>query len=115
MQTVNVVDVIQKNIAMSTEDGQKLFEVLYDLLKNKEKVQLSFANIDILISHFLNESIGGLYEKFDNWDILDRAIECVDIDQDDLDLLNDKVIPTAKAHYKDVKRSEKIEADILND
>lgn len=52
MQTVNVVDVIQKNIAMSTEDGQKLFEVLYGLLKNKERVQLSFENVDILISHF---------------------------------------------------------------
>ncbi len=115
MQTVNVVDVIQKNIAMSTEDGQKLFEVLYALLKSKEKIQLSFEDVDILISHFLNESIGKLYEKFQNWDILDKAIEYVNMDKDDLDLLRDKVIPTAKAHYKDVKRSEKIEADILND
>lgn len=115
MQIVNVRDVIDKNIAMSTEDGQKLFEVLYAILKSKEKVQLSFANIDILISHFLNESIGGLYEKFDNWDILDKAIECVNMEKDDLDLLIEKVIPTAKVHYKDVKRSEKIEADILND
>lgn len=115
MKTVNVVDVIQKNIAMSTEDGQKLFEVLYGLLKSKERIQLSFENVDILISHFLNESIGKLYEKFENWDILDQAIEYNDIDKDDLDLLIDKVIPTAKAHYSDVKRSEKIEADILND
>lgn len=115
MQTVNVVNVIQKNIAMSTEDGQKLFEVLYGLLKSKERVQLSFENVDILISHFLNESIGKLYEKFQNWEILDQAIEYIDIDKDDLDLLIDKVIPTAKAHYNDVKRSEKIEADILND
>lgn len=115
MQTVRVVDVIQKSIAMSTEDGHKLFEVLYELLKKNEKVQLSFENIDILISHFLNESIGKLYEKFENWDVLDKAIEYIEIDEDDLELLNDKVIPTAKAHYKDVKRSEKIEADILND
>ncbi|MFZ3054232.1 MAG: STAS-like domain-containing protein [Sulfuricurvum sp.] len=115
MQTINVRDVINKNIAMSTEDGNKLFEVLYAALKEKEKVHLSFANIDILISHFLNESIGRLYEKFANWEILDQAIEYTDIDKDDLDLLIDKVIPTAKVHYKDVKRSEKIEADILND
>lgn len=115
MQIINVRDVIDKNIAMSTEDGNKLFEVLYAALKEKEKVQLSFANIDILISHFLNESIGRLYEKFANWEILDKAIEYADIDKDDLDLLIEKVIPTAKAHYKDIKRSEKIEADILND
>jgi len=44
MQTVSVKDVISKNIAMSTEDGQKLFLVLYNLLKQEkvQKVQLIF-------------------------------------------------------------------------
>jgi hypothetical protein len=117
MQTVNVKDIILKNIAMSTEDGQKLFLVLYNLLKQEkvQKVQLSFEDIDILISHFLNESIGKLYEKFSNWETLDNAIEYIQIDSDDLQLLKEKVIPTAKSHYKDITRSEKIQMDILND
>lgn len=114
MTTVDVQSVIGKSIAMSTEDGQKLFAVIYEHLKANQKVKLTFKNIDILISHFLNESIGKLYGKFENWDVLDEAIE-FDIDKDDLELLKTKVIPTAKNHFKDVARSERIEADILDD
>jgi hypothetical protein len=115
MTIIDVENIIDNSIAMSTEDGQKLFSVIYEHLKNKEKIQLSFKGVDILISHFLNEAIGKLYEKFDNWDVLDQAIEYVDIDADDLDLLKTKVIPTAKNHFKDIERSEKIEESILND
>lgn len=115
MEMLNVKDIIGKGIAMSTGDGEKLFVVLYKLLKENKKVQLSFGDIDILISHFLNEGIGKLYEKFDNWDILDNAIEYVDIDSDDLELLKNKVIPTAKNHFKDLVRSEKIDESILDD
>lgn len=115
MTTIDIEQIIDNSIAMSTEDGQKLFTVIYEHLKKKEKVQLSFKGIDILISHFLNEAIGKLYEKFDNWEVLDKAIEYIDIDKDDLELLQTKVIPTAKNHFKDIKRSEKIEESILND
>jgi len=113
--TIDVAKIIDNSIAMSTEDGQKLFSIIYDHLKKNEKIQLSFKGVDILISHFFNEAIGKLYEKFDNWDVLDQAIEYVDIDEDDLDLLKTKVIPTAKNHFKDIKRSEKIEESILDD
>lgn len=115
METVNVKEVIGKSIAMSTDDGKKLFKILYEYLKQGKKVQVSFKDIDILISHFLNEGFGKLYEKFENWDVLDNAIEYKDIDEDDLELLKEKVIPTAKNHFKDVSRSEKIEESILDD
>ena len=115
MEIINVKDVIGKGIAMSTEDGVKLFNVLYSLLKQGKKVQLSFENIDILISHFLNEGIGKLYEKFNNWDILDKAIEYTSIDSDDLELLESKVIPTAKNHFKDLNRTEELNESVLDD
>ena len=100
---------------MSTEDGKKLFEVLYENLKQSKKIELSFEGIDMLISHFLNESIGKLYEKFDNWDILDKSIEYQEIDGDDLELLKEKVIPTAKNHFKDVIKTDSINQSILDD
>ncbi|MDN5058239.1 STAS-like domain-containing protein [Aliarcobacter butzleri] len=115
MTSINVKDTINNTIAMSTEDGQKLFHVLYENLKNTHKVKLSFVGIDILISHFLNESIGKLYEKFENWDILDKAIVYEDIDDDDLELLKEKVIPTAKNHFKNTDKTDKIDESILND
>ena len=115
MIKINVKDTINNTIAMSTEDGKKLFEVLYENLKQSKKIELSFKGIDMLISHFLNESIGKLYEKFNNWNILDQAIEYQEIDSDDLELLKEKVIPTAKNHYKDVIKSESLNESILDD
>ena len=115
MIKINVKDVITNTIAMSTEDGEKLFDVLYENLKQSKKIELSFDGIDILISHFLNESIGKLYSKFDNWNILDKSIEYKDIDSDDLELLREKVIPTAKNHFKDANKIDSIDESILND
>lgn len=115
MIKINVKDIINNTIAMSTEDGKKLFEVLYENLKQSKKIELSFEGIDMLISHFLNESIGKLYEKFDNWDILDKSIEYQEIDGDDLELLKEKVIPTAKNHFKDVIKTDSINQSILDD
>jgi len=115
MIKINVKDAIGTTIAMSTEDGAKLYELIFQHLKESHKVELSFDGIDMLISHFLNESIGKLYEKFENWDILDQVIEYKDIDNDDLELLKEKVIPTAKNHFRDVEKIEKINENILND
>lgn len=115
MIRLNVKDIIGNTIAMSTDDGKKLFAELYKNIKDSQKIELSFEGIDMLISHFLNESIGKLYEKFGNWDILDQAINYKGIDADDLELLNEKVIPTAKNHFQNIDRSEKIEESILDD
>jgi hypothetical protein len=115
MTKINVKDAISNTIAMSTEDGQKLFYVLYENIKNSHKIELSFSGIDILISHFLNEAIGKLYEKFETWDLLDNAIVYTDMDDDDLELLKEKVIPTAKNHFKNSIKTDKIHKSILND
>lgn len=115
MTNINVKDIINNTIAMSTEDGQKLFHVLYENIKNAHKVNLSFEGIDILISHFLNEAIGKLYERFENWQLLDQSIVYKNIDEDDLELLKEKVIPTAKNHFKDSEKHDKIDESILDD
>ncbi len=115
MIKLNVKDIIGNTIAMSTDDGKKLFNELYKNIKDSKKVELSFDGINMLISHFLNEAVGKLYEKFKNWDVLDQAIIYKDIDKDDLELLKDKVIPTAKNHFKNLEGSEKIEKSILDD
>lgn len=115
MIKLNVKDIIGNTIAMSTDDGKKLFNELYKNIKDSKKVELSFDGIDMLISHFLNEAVGKLYEKFKDWEVLDQVIIYKNIDKDDLELLNDKVIPTAKNHFKNLERSEKIEKSILDD
>ena len=55
------------------------------------------------------------YEKFENWQLLDQSIVYKNIDEDDLELLKEKVIPTAKNHFKDSKKYDKIDESILDD
>ena len=111
---VKIYDVIGKNIAISTEDGKKIFETLKnEIEKNESHIVVSFEGIDMLISHFLNESIGELYSYFgkSKWDILD-SIKYIDIDEDDLELLQKKVIPNYKG---DLKKQQEIQKKVLDD
>ena len=111
---VKIHEIIGKNIAISTEDGKKVFEILKnEIEKNENGVVVSFKDIDMLISHFLNESIGELYNYFgeSKWDILDK-IEYIDIEEDDLELLQKKVIPNYKG---DLKKQQEIQKKVLDD
>ena len=111
---VKVHDIIHKNIAISTEDGKKVFEVLKnEITKGSGDIIVSFKDIDMLISHFLNESIGELYNYFGKtkWDLLDK-IKYIDIDEDDLELLQKKVIPNYKG---DLKKQQEIQKKVLDD
>ncbi len=109
---IEIKDIIKKNIAISTDDGEKVFKEIKKLLDNKEEtIEVSFSGIDMLISHFLNESIGKLYLAFpkSRWEEIDN-IQYRDIDEDDLELLKERVIPAFKG---DIKRAKEIEKDII--
>ena len=109
---IEIKDIIKKNIAISTDDGAKVFLEIKKLLDNKDEyIEVSFIGIDMLISHFLNESIGKLYISFPKirWKEIDK-INYTDIDEDDLELLKKRVIP---AFTGDINRAREIEKDIL--
>jgi len=113
MKTILIQEVISKNIAFSDEDAEKVYKILSDAIAKGEKIELSFKGIDMLISRFLNVAIGRLYKKFSNWDILDKMIVYKELDFDDEKLLLEMVIPTAKIHFSDIEKNEKIEIEIL--
>jgi len=55
---ISVYDIIQSKLAVNQDDGVKLFESLH--IENFSNTSISFINIDLLSSLFLNESIGRL-------------------------------------------------------
>lgn len=55
---ISVYDIIQSKLAVNQEDGAKLFESLQS--NDFSNSAISFDNIDLLSSLFLNESIGRL-------------------------------------------------------
>jgi len=113
MKSVLIQEVIDKNIAFSDEDAEKIYKILHESIKKGEKIELSFEGIDMLISRFLNVAIGRLYKEFSDWETLDIIIEYKELNFDDKKLLLEKVIPTAKMHFSDIEKNEKIEIDIL--
>lgn len=110
---VKIHDIIDKDIAISTEDGKKVFDILKKEIESGNEIVVSFDGINMLISHFLNESIGELYSYFEKskWSTLDK-IKYIEIDEDDLELLNKKVIPNYKG---DLKKQQDIQTKVLDD
>lgn len=94
-----VKDVIGNDSAISTEDGVKLFDRIKKALDNKVVVSLSFKNIDLLTSAFLNASIGQLYAHFDS-SFLNTNLKVTEIESSDLEVLK-LVIERAKEYFKD--------------
>ena len=110
---IDVREIIGKPIAVSSDDAAKVKKEVLKSIEADDNIEVSFENIDMLISHFLNVSIGELYAEYDNkWEILDN-IKYIGINADDLKLLNERVIPSFKNKLTDKERYESIQKDIL--
>lgn len=71
---LKVAEIIGKDIAIDGEvDGKKLFDEIKKAYKKGEKIQISFEGIKMVVSPFLNYSIGQFYRQNKNeWNELDK-------------------------------------------
>ena len=60
-KTIRVSDIIGSPICVSTEDGQKLFDVICQAISDNVQLEVSFEGIELIISAFLNVAIGQIY------------------------------------------------------
>ena len=95
---VRVYDIVGGPLCVSAEDGQKVYEKIAPLIEQDNKVALSFAQVDTMISAFLNAAIGQLYGKFTEEKIRE-LLTVRDMDQEDLTLLK-RVVDNAKTYFK---------------
>jgi hypothetical protein len=111
--TVNVYQIVGNQTCVEADDGDKVYEKLKLLLAQKRKIILSFLNVQMLTSAFLNTAIGQLYKDFSEDDI--RSFVVVkDLPPDDIFLL-ERVVKNAKLYYKDTNRMEKSIKEILGE
>lgn len=59
-----VADIIGIDTAVSTDDGEKVFQLIDPLLKSDTAVELDFNGISIMTTAFLNAAIGQLYNTY---------------------------------------------------
>jgi hypothetical protein len=103
---INIVNTIGDVYGVEAEDGQKVFELLVKAFNDKKKVTLSFQNIEMLTTAFLNNAVGQLYKDFQE-EYIRENLRVADISESGKVALK-RVVDTAKLYYKDpeaLKRS----------
>ena len=102
---INIFDVVGGKAAVSTEDGERLFEAISAFLEKDFEVVLDFANIETLITTFLNAAIGQLYSKYDS-PFLREHLSTSNLQPEDKERMI-KTIERAKEYFKDKDNLEK--------
>ena len=96
---VRIFDIVGGPLCVSAEDGERVHSKIVPLLRDGQKVVLSFEQVETLISAFLNAAIGQLYGEFPE----DRIRELVSVsylDDEDLAMLK-RVVDNAKRYFAD--------------
>lgn len=98
---LKVSKIINKNLAVTTDEGDLLFQKIDENFEKKIPVTLDFSDLELIISAFLNAAIGQLYGKYSG-DFLRKHIFIQDLSPEDTTILI-KVIERAKQYFLDNK------------
>jgi len=112
-KTINIFDVVGGKAAVSTEDGDRLFGTIKAFLEKDFEVVLDFANIETLITTFLNAGIGQLYSKYDG-PFLREHLKVNNLAPEDRDRMI-KTIERAKEYFKNKDNVEDSIREALDD
>lgn len=99
---ISVFNLVGSSFCVEANDGDSVFAAISKALQQDQAVEISFQNVGMLTSTFLNTAIGQLYGIFSEEKI--RAlVKVTDMDKVDQALLR-RVIETAKSYYRDPAR-----------
>jgi len=99
-----VKDFIKSKFATS---GEKGFELQNNIKNNlNDKIIIDFEGIDLVNTAFLRRSIGELYKEKNLIPKLEQNLTIQNLDEDDLEILNSRIIPLYK-NYKEIEKSQK--------
>ena len=110
---IHVFNVVGSGFCVEADDGQKVYGLIKKALHEGRKIKLSFQNVEILTSAFLNTAIGQLYRDFTEEQIK-SSLSVEHILPEDKVLLK-RVTATAKLYYTDPERMQKSINEILGD
>ena len=110
---INVFNIVGNSLCVESDDGEKVFIQVSAALKSGKIVVLSFQNVEMLTSAFLNTAIGQLYRDFSESEIKE-SLTVIQLEGADRILLK-RVVDTAKLFYKDPARLEKSINEIMGD
>lgn len=110
---INIVNTIGDVFAVEAEEGQKVYDLIKKAFDNGNTVVLSFMNVKMMTTAFLNTAIGQLYKDYTEENIKER-MQVQDISESGKVSLK-RVVDTAKLFYKDPEALKRSIDDILED
>ncbi len=110
---IQILNIVGDSFCTEAEDGQKVYVLIDKALKEKRKVNISFLNIEMLTTAFLNTAIGQLYRDYSEEDIKDNlSVEHLSASGS---VSLKRVVDTAKLYYKNPGAMEQSINDILGE
>ncbi len=102
-----IKDIINASFAVTTEDGNTIFELLDDNFSNNTPVLLDFEGISLMTTAFLNSAIGQLYSK-DRYSsiFLNKNLKLINVQEQDKPLFS-LVVKRAKEYFANKQDFEK--------
>lgn len=101
---LKISEEINNTMAVSSDDGDKLYHKIDSLIREGKLVELDFSEIDVMTSAFLNAAIGQLYNSYTS-DQLNNQLKLVKVVKEDISLIK-KVIERAKEYFSNRKGFE---------
>ena len=110
---IPIFNTVGNSLCVEASDGQKVFTIITKALKEGDKVKISFQNVEMVTSAFLNVAIGQLYKDFSE-DEIKSKLSVENMTPEDMALLK-RVTTTAKLYFKNPGAMEKSIEDILGE
>ncbi len=111
--TINIVNTIGDVYGVEADDGQKVYSLVKKAIEGGYKVILSFTNVKMLTTAFLNTAVGQLYNDYTE-DKVKEHLQVVDISDSGKVALK-RVVDTAKLYFKDPDALKRSIDEILED
>jgi Icc-related predicted phosphoesterase len=111
--TINVFNIVGNSLCVEADDGQKVFTAAKKVLSEGKKIVLSFQNVKMITTAFLNTAVGQLYRDFPE-ELIKQSLSVSDMSDDDKVQLK-RVTATAKIFYKDPERMQNSINEILEE
>jgi Icc-related predicted phosphoesterase len=111
--TINIVNTVGDSFCVEADDGQKVFELIKKALTEKRSVTLSFLNVEMLTTAFLNTAVGQLYRDFSE-EFIKEGLKVENLTNSGAVSLK-RVVDTAKLYYKDPEAMQRSINDIMGE
>lgn len=111
--SIEIINVTGDSFCTEAEDGQKVFTLVSKALTENKKVSISFLNVEMLTTAFLNTAIGQLYDDFSE-EFIKNHLSVAELSESGRVSLK-RVVDTAKLYYKNPGAMEQSINEILGE